>query len=415
MPKLLLFLFLSLSASAQYYYPSNSQWDTLDSASLHWCPSEVARLDSFLLASNSKSFIILKNGKIAHEAYFGSFTQDSVWYWASAAKTLTAFLIGKAQEEGLLQISDSSSKFLGSAWTSAPPAKEGIITIKDQLQMTTGLDFTVPNLDCTADSCLLYRMDAGSQWFYHNAPYLLLHDVLEIAAGTGLNRFTQTTLAGTIGFRGLWLNNTYYSNARQMARFGLLLLSQGKWNGNTVMSDTAYLQAMTNPSQNLNPAYGYLTWLNGQSSFIQPGLAFSFPGAIIPSAPSDLYMAAGKNDQRIYVVPSLDMVVVRQGNAADSSLLALSGFDDQLWTFIQNLNCQGIALEENSSPSEIYPNPSEAVFHLPKGKELIGFCQASGPFYPLVAQEVLNLSGFPNGLYLLFFDDGSTGKVLKQF
>lgn len=415
MPKLLLLLLLSISASAQYYYPSNSQWDTLDPATLHWCPSEIARLDSFLLASNSKSCIILKNGKILHESYFGSYTQDSVWYWASAAKTLTAFLVGKAQEDGHLLISDSSSKYLGSGWTSAPPAKEGLITIKDQLQMTTGLDYTVPNQDCTADSCLLYRQDAGTQWFYHNAPYLLLKDVLENATGTGINRYTQNTLAGSIGFRGLWLDNVYFSNARQMARFGLLLLSEGKWNGTAVLSDTAYFQAMTNSSQSLNPAYGYLTWLNGKSSFIQPGLPISFPGTIIPSAPSDLFMAAGKNDQRIYVVPSMDMVVVRQGNAADSSLLALSGFDDQLWTYIMNLNCQGISLEEEPLSALIYPNPSEGVFHLPKGKEIIGFSNSSGQFYPYLAHAELNLSAYPNGLYLLFFKDGSTARVLKQF
>lgn len=405
----LLLLFLPLATiKAQYYYPSNGQWDTLSPSALNWCPQEIARLDSFLLASNSKSFIILKNGKIAHEAYYGSFTQDSVWYWASAAKTLTAFLIGKAQEDGLLTINDSTSQYLGSGWTSAPANKESLITIKHQLQMTTGLDYQVADLDCTADTCLLYRADAGSQWYYHNAPYLLLRDVLQTATNRGLNNYTQQVLAGSIGFRGIWLDNLYISNARQMARFGLLLLSEGQWNGNVVLGDTAYFRQMTSPSQNLNPAYGYLTWLNGQGSFIQPGLPWSFSGMIIPSAPADLYMAAGKNDQRIYVVPSLDMVVVRQGNAADSVSLALSGFDDQLWTYIMNLNCQGIALQEEELKSDyIYPNPSQGIFHLPQGKELVKVVNARGQLIRVPVGSPVDLRGQAPGLYCFTFRDGS--------
>ena len=64
---------------------------------------------------------MLKDGKIAIEKYFGTFTKDSLWYWASAGKTLTAFLVGQAQENGLLSISDSTSKYLGSGWTGLTP------------------------------------------------------------------------------------------------------------------------------------------------------------------------------------------------------------------------------------------------------------------------------------------------------
>lgn len=403
------------SLQAQYYYPSGTQWDSLDPATLHWCPPEIAQLDSFLLASHTKSFIILKEGKIAHEAYFDGFTQDSIWYWASAAKTLTAFLIGKAQEDGYLNINDTTSQYLGTAWTSAPANKEALISIKHQMQMTTGLDYQVPDLDCKADTCLLYRQDAGTQWYYHNAPYLLLRDVLQAATNRGLNNYTQQVLAGTIDFRGFWIDNLYFSNARQMARFGLLLLSEGKWNGQVVLGDTAYFQQMISPSQSLNPAYGYLTWLNGQSSFIQPGLPWSFPGMIIPSAPADLYMAAGKNDQRIYVVPSMDMVVVRQGNAADSVSLALSGFDDQLWTYIMNLNCQGIALQEVEPKSGyIYPNPSQGIFHLPEGKELSKVFNARGQLIELPARSSVDLRGQAPGLYWFTFKDGSSQKVVLR-
>ncbi len=413
-----LFLLLGNCLSAQLYFPPSpgNSWDTTAKSSLNWCPAKVAALDSFLIASNSKSCIILKDGKIAHEAYYGTFTQDSLWYWASAGKTLTAFLIGKAQEQGLLNINDSTSKYLGAGWTSATPNKEGLITIKDQMQMTTGLDYNVPDLDCTADSCLLYRRDAGSQWYYHNAPYMLLKDVIESAAGIGINRYTQNTLAGSIGFRGIWLDNLYISNARQMARFGLLLLAKGKWNGQTVLADTAYLHAMTQSSQTLNPAYGYLTWLNGKNSFIQPGWPLPFNGPIISSAPSDLYMAAGKNDQRIYVVPSEGLVVVRQGNAADSVSLALSGFDDKLWQHINGLNCNGIDLiEESKEQVLIYPNPGGKTIRLDKQKRLLAVWAADGRAVSFSQNDgEIKLHTKGSALVLLQFEDGTSQSYMIE-
>ncbi|MDA0973987.1 MAG: serine hydrolase, partial [Bacteroidetes bacterium] len=65
-----------------------------------------------------------------------------------------------------------------------------------------------------------------------------------------------------------------YSKTRDMARFGLLALSDGVWDGDSLISDQGYLQAMTSSSQDLNLSYGYLWWLNGQESHMLPGLEF---------------------------------------------------------------------------------------------------------------------------------------------
>jgi CubicO group peptidase (beta-lactamase class C family) len=83
------------------------------------------------------------------------------WYWAAAAKTLTASLFGTAQEEGLLSISDKSSDYLGQLWTSLPLNKEDLIRVENQLSTTTGLDYQGIKLDCKADSCEVYRTNAG--------------------------------------------------------------------------------------------------------------------------------------------------------------------------------------------------------------------------------------------------------------
>ena len=261
-----------------------------------WCTQNLDTLSDYLNAHDTRSFLILYKGRIAYERYYHGFKQDSSWYWASAGKSLVSFLIGMAQHQGLLNINDKTSDYLGSGWSVEPAAKEDLITVKHQLSMTTGLDFTVADPDCVTDTCLKYKYDAGTHWYYHNAPYYLLQDVLEQATGKSMNVYTYQALS-PIGFTGLWFGTLYFSTARSMARFGLLNLNKGIWDGDTIMNDSTYRQAMVSPSQNLNPAYGYLWWLNGGNSFRQPGFDISFPGPIIPTAPPDLYMAAGANDQ----------------------------------------------------------------------------------------------------------------------
>ena len=408
------FIFFN-SLSAQNYFPptSGTQWDTVSDSGLGWCTSEKDTLLKYVESVNSRSFIILHKGRIVVEEYMNGFSADSVWYWASAGKSLMAFLIGMAQEDGFLNIVDKTSQYLNTGWTSAPPGKEDLITIWHQITMTTGLDYTVPDQDCLSDTCLNYLHDAGTHWYYYNAPYRLTQDVLEAAVGQGLNLYTLQSLTNTTGIAGLWFNYVFFSRARDMARFGLLCLNEGRWNTTPVLGDTTYFYDMTNPSQNLNEAYGYLWWLNGSNSFKQPGLDIVFQGEIIPTAPSDLYMAAGKNDQRIYVVPSLDLVVVRQGEAANQSLPALSNFDKELWTLIMNYICpKGIGLTENAKdPIEIYPNPAGKYIHCDQcGEGEFLIISAKGVKYYLESKnDRMDISHLSDGVYFLWDIEKQSG------
>lgn len=324
------------------YFPalSGSQWESVTPASLGWNETALTDLYSFLQANNSKGFIILYNGRIAAEKYFGTFTQDSTWYWASAGKSLTSFIAGIAQQEGSLNINNSTSQYLGTGWTSLPLAKENLITVKHQLTMTTGLDDAVtPDNDCTDPACLQYKADAGSRWAYHNAPYTLIGNVIQAATGKNYNTYTQEKVLSKTGMNGLWIptgfNRVFYSNTRSMARYGLLILNKGKWDQTTLLTDQAYYTSMTSSSQTFNNSYGYLWWLNGKSSYMLPGFQAVIPGSLVPNAPADAFAALGKNDQKIYVVPSLKLVLVRCGNAAASSQQALSSFDNQLWAKVK--------------------------------------------------------------------------------
>lgn len=327
--------------STTLYFPpvTGTEWQTTASASLGWKQSAIDELYTYLEEKNSKAFIILKDGKIVLEKYFGTFTQGSDWYWASAGKTMTAFLTGIAQEEGLLKLSDKSSRYLGTGWTSLPAAKEDLITIRHQLTMTTGLDDGVTDSDCTTPDCLVYKADAGTRWAYHNAPYTMMDKVIEAATGKTFQAYFQQKIRDRIGMKGLWVrsgyNNVYGSDARSMARFGLLLLNKGKWEQTDILKDKDYFNAQISSSQELNPSYGYLTWLNGKANYMLPSVQVVFPGPLAVNAPADMYCALGKNDQKIYVVPSQNLVVIRMGESAGNTHLALSSFDNEVWRKIR--------------------------------------------------------------------------------
>ena len=286
----------------------------------------------------------MKDGKIVLEKYFGSFTKDSVWYWASAGKTITSFLTGTAQEAGLLSINDTTSKYLGTGWTNCTAAQEKNIKIRNHITMTTGLDDAVADNHCIIDTCLQYLANPGTRWAYHNAPYTLLKPLLEAATGQPLNTYTQLKLKAKTGMTGAWYNsgydNVFYSKPRSMARFGLLIQNDCIWNTDTLMYDTAYKHQMVNTSQSLNPSYGYFWWLNGKASYMVPTSQIIIPGSYAPAAPADMIAAIGKNGQIISIAKSKGLVFIRMGEAPTSPGTEVSTlFCNQIWIRINNLAC----------------------------------------------------------------------------
>jgi CubicO group peptidase (beta-lactamase class C family) len=351
------------TAQPLYFPPLNgTAWATTSPASLGWCQTPLDSLIAFARRKGSKSLLILKDGRLVVEQYYGTYTADSAWYWASAGKSLTATLVGLAQQDGLLSLTDSTSKYLG-RWTSATRAQQRQIQIRHQLTMTTGLDDTPPapcDNESTTPGCLRYLAPPATRWAYHTGAYRTLQDVLVQASGAAnMSAYTNQRLGSRIGMAGLWVNDVYYSKARSMARFGLFILARGSWNGTQIL-DTAYFRRMTTPSQPLNRSYGYLWWLNGQPSYRLPGSQVNFPGAFTPAAPPDMIAALGKNDQKIYVVPSLGFVVVRQGNSAGQRTLAVSSFDNELWTKIMAVFCRPTATAAGTDAAGFaaFPNPA---------------------------------------------------------
>jgi len=326
-------------AEDDIYFPSinSDEWASKNITDLDWNSNALNTLLHFLEERNTKSFMMLHNGKIVVEAYLNGHSASTPWYWASAGKTLTTATVGIAQNEGLINIDQKVSDYIGTGWTSATVAQEQLITCRNLLSMTSGIDDSLG--EGVAPEDLLYKADAGDRWAYHNV-YLKLQDVVASASGQDWSSYFDAKLSHKIGMSGQWFMsddfNVFGSPTRSMARFGLLIFANGRWNDEQIIPN-AYLNEATNTSQELNKAYGYMWWLNGKDSFMLPGTQIQFDGELIPNAPADMFCALGKNDQKLYVVPSASLVVIRMGEAADENNFALSNFDNELWYHINNL------------------------------------------------------------------------------
>ena len=327
---------------ALYFPPTDGAWETVDPAEAGW---DAERLDAALtLAGERRStgVAILHRGRILAERHWtldspsrghvnGSHGSNPAGHAvedvASVQKSVVAVLVGMAQERGLLSLDDPVTDHAG-RWTEATGEQERAVTIRHLMAMTTGL---TPALE--------YDAPPGSKWLYNTPAYHRLLRIVAAAAGLDRNEVTREWLTGPLGMRDSrweprpWASSAiatgFAASARDLARFGLLILAGGTWNGETIVEDTASLTEMLRPSQALNPSYGLLWWVNDQAS----SMSWAIPpvttaGPLIPAAPPDLVAAQGARDRKLYVVPSLDLVVARLG---DNGSLEGSSFNDAFW------------------------------------------------------------------------------------
>jgi len=324
---------------ALYFPPlSHSEWETMDVDSLGWNDAELDNLLNYLEEKKTKGFIILKNGKIVVEEYFNNHSINANWPWYSCAKSLTSTLTGVAVKEGYLDLDVTSSTYLGNNWSSLPTDKQDLIKVRHHLSMSTGLKSNINDFipwTCTAPICMQYQADANTRWTYHQGAFTLSQDIITRAVGLNFKQYLKEKILDPIGMNGSWDQlfdvRIFSSTTRSMARFGLLALNKGSWNTDTIYTEN-YYNLMTNSSQDMNHGYGLLWWLNGKSDFMGTKDQTVYSNWLIPNGPEDMFCALGAQDQKIYVVPSQNLVIVRSGEPAGHPEFASSSFDNELWT-----------------------------------------------------------------------------------
>lgn len=274
------------------------------------------------------SLMVVHDGKILHERYAPGVdvsTRTRTW---STAKSIAVTLMGILVDEGRMALDEP----LGFEWlpeTRSPetdPRNE--ITLRHVLNMSSGLE-TVDNrgLEYATGSGLAYWAGAssvkgalhralfrepGTLWDYENYDTLLGVYAMKLALGDEQTylEFPRTALFDKIGMRNTLpstdrfgdfiLSSQVYTNARDLARFGLLYLNGGVWNGERIISEEwiDFVRTPAPATAETGNQYGGQWWLvpDGRDD-----------------VPSDAYSTAGNRGQYVIVVPSHDLVIVRRG------------------------------------------------------------------------------------------------------
>lgn len=303
--------------------------------------------DTFAYAekTHSSALLVWHQGQLISEHYWAPYTQNSYTQTQSVHKSVLSMLVGIAIDEGgITSVDDPVEKYLGK-WIDQP---YGTITLSHLLTMSSGLGkppapfflnshflrlLNDPDISAVARS-LPQKIAPGTEFEYINNNPQLLVDVLEAATGKPYEQYMQEKLWSQVAHKPgyLWLDNPdgvphgyccLMALPRDLLRLGLLVLNKGKV-ANKQVVPAEWITKSTTPSK-LNPNYGYLTWLGSPPS-TQRIYAKGSPFSAYHSAPfvvDDVIFFDGFGGQRVYIVPSQSLVIVRVGQVT-------MDFDDAL-------------------------------------------------------------------------------------
>ena len=309
-------------AEAPAVVTPGGEWDVEASEEHGMDPGtlEGAREYAFGDGMNTQGVVVVHEGVIVAEWYADGADEGS---WAaswSMAKSFTSALVGIAIEDGLIPGVDEPMTTWYPDWAGTDKAA---ITLRDVLQMSSGLDWVedydpqslgesdIIEMVVAAADQLAYAAGQptahppGEVWSYSSGDTMLLSGVLEQVTGMPVDEYAQQEIFGPLDVeQAEWWRDarghtlTYCcldTSSRGFARLGLLYEREGVWDGEQVVpADWVADSLEAAPAS--NGEYGYQWWLDEGNGL-----------------PDDLFSAQGHDGQFIYVIPSLDLVVVRNG------------------------------------------------------------------------------------------------------
>jgi CubicO group peptidase (beta-lactamase class C family) len=301
-------------------------------AALDW---GMARRDQ-----NTRAIVAVYRGKIIGERYEPGWTGDTPQISWSAGKSITAALVGILIRRGDLNVDDRAPV---KEWSAEGDPRRNI-RIRDLLHMSSGLDFANlglngPDSFTRANKHMRIYFDGlnvfehavnqppdippDSEWRYRNSDPLTLGKIIKEkvqARGEEYLTFPQRELFDAIGARHFVLETDAWGNfimtgfdygsARDWARFGLLHLNDGVWQGRRVLPEGWVRFVSTPAPADKSRGYGGLFWVNR--------------GGAWNGVPEDAFAALGHMGQYVMVIPSREMVVVRMGPSPAGSAAYVS-------------------------------------------------------------------------------------------
>jgi len=313
----------------RYQVPSkiNDGWDVSSLNHEGVDPDRITAMMNGILADdlpNIHSVLLVRNGKLVLEEYFNGYSREIKPIIASVTKSITSILIGIALDRQMIgsidqRVYEFFPEYKGTRWID----RKYDITVEQVLTMTAGVDWdeiTFLHPDPRNPNTLMYKSDhpigyildkkqidqPGSKWRYSSGLSVLLGGILKNATGLYADKFADQYLFKPLGIADyLWLKHpdgTIYTHGdlffkpRDMAKVGYLMLNQGKWKQNQIVSEE-WVKESTRKHIETFRGYGYgYQWRTGKT--------------VICDQEIEAFWASGTGGQKIYVFPKLDLIVV---------------------------------------------------------------------------------------------------------
>lgn len=268
----------------------------------------------------TRSVLVYHKGKIIAEKYAQGFTKDSKILGWSMTKSIIATLYGMLEYEGKI---DLNTPVAIPAWQNDERKN---ITLNHLLRMQSGLAWE-ENYTKISDVTKMLFLDNDMTkaqiekeaiakptevWNYSSGTSNLLsgilrdrfsnrQDYLDFPYKTLIDKIGMNSMLIEADMDGNYIGSSYaWATTRDWAKFGILYLNNGKWNG-TALFDEKWVKYSTTPTKHSEGVYGAHFWLNAGGKF--------------PDVPRDMYSANGFQGQYVFIIPSKDLVVVRMGLA----------------------------------------------------------------------------------------------------
>jgi len=272
------------------------------------------------------SMLVMKGDKVVFEDAALEFVKEMPWMLASGTKSFVGVMCAAAIDDKLVSGYDEKVADTITEWKGDP--RKSKVTIRQLLSLTSGIDAgqiaVVPTYADSIASPATY--EPGTHFEYGPVPFQIFGEVMTRklkSKDETVKTYLKRRILDPIGLNiSHWrafddqpmLPQGLMLRASEWAKFGVLLRDRGKWKGKQIVSAKLLDDLLI--GSKANPAYGLTFWLNadgiGPSGTSRPGISGDI-GTKKVSETLDVYMAAGAGNQRLYIIPSQDMVVVRFG------------------------------------------------------------------------------------------------------
>ena len=314
-----------LNNNLTYPYGNLEQKDTVF-ANIDYAKLNAAVNNAFDVkgkkSKRTRSVIVIYKDKIIAEEYAVGFNKNSKILGWSMTKSLTATYFGILQKQGKIDIMKPAPI---DEWATDNRSK---ITINDLLHMNSGLEWEEDYGKISDATKMLFQAEDMTKtqiekpakykpnlhWCYSSGTTNLLSGILRKQFKTHQEYldFWYSALIDKIGMNsmvvetdmaGNFVGSSYgWASTRDWAKFGLLYLHKGNWNGEQLFNES-WARYVATPTNTSNGKYGAHFWLNA--------------GGIYPDVPRDMYRCSGFQGQMVAIFPSQDLVIVRMGLAEE--------------------------------------------------------------------------------------------------